>query len=135
HAARRRLSDRRRLPRPSDATPVLCARVEGSRAVFQIFSEGVGRAKRAARARRFCVGGHALPCPPYGGLFCETERTVIPILCRKYAERENFLIGCRSAACLFVVTMRERREHPMIEFKPRFFVLPAIAVTVLAMLH
>jgi len=31
--------------------------------------------------------------------------------------------------------MRERPGGHMIEFKPRFFVLPAIAVTVLAMLH
>src|SRR2546423_14345545 len=46
-----------------------------------------------------------------------------------------FPTACRSAACPLVVTMRERREHPMIEFKPRFFVLPAIAITVLAMLH
>src|SRR2546429_644042 len=30
--------------------------------------------------------------------------------------------------------MRERREATMIEFKPRFFILPAIAITVLAML-
>jgi hypothetical protein len=29
----------------------------------------------------------------------------------------------------------ERREPTMIEFKPRYFVLPAIALTVLAMLH
>src|SRR4051812_5460759 len=51
------------------------------------------------------------------------------------AQRENFFVPCRSAACPFVVTMRERGEAHMIEFKPRFFVLPAIAVTVLAMLH
>jgi hypothetical protein len=28
-----------------------------------------------------------------------------------------------------------RKERPMIEFKPRFFVLPAIALAVIAMLH
>jgi hypothetical protein len=42
---------------------------------------------------------------------------------------------CRSAFVSFVVLSGERQERPMIEFKPRFFVLPAIALTVLAMLH
>jgi hypothetical protein len=46
-----------------------------------------------------------------------------------------FAAPCRSGVASLVVWSRERQEPTMIEFKPRHFVLPAIAVIVLALLH
>src|SRR5215831_11613301 len=46
-----------------------------------------------------------------------------------------FSPACRFRLARFVVVAGDERSLQMIELKPRFFVLPAIALAVIAMLH